>query len=58
MTILSDPKKAKNYNIPYSIESLNGIKKELFNLKNQVYSKKIVEKRDDVLVYYPPGYEG
>lgn len=58
ISILSDPKQAKKYKIPYTVQALENIKKELYAAKTKVYNKKIIENKEAVLVYYPPGYEG
>ena len=56
-SILRDPKLAKKYIIPNTIQQLNLFKEELNVLRNKIINKPL-KKFDDFVVFYPKGYEG
>lgn len=58
ITILSNPKIAKKYSIPYTIDELNKLKLRLDNLRKIAINFKIPERNKNILVAWPSGYEG
>lgn len=58
ISILSDPKLAKKYIIPHTMDNLLNTKKRLLQLRDMVLKFKIPERNKGILVAWPVGYEG
>jgi hypothetical protein len=59
ISLLSNPKEAKNYNIPHSLRELKELKVHLNGLINEAINAKLPDKlRSGVLVAWPDGFEG
>ena len=58
ITIMSNPKLAKKYYIPYTMDELNKLKTRLEILKKTAINFKIPERNKNVLISWPTGYEG
>ena len=58
LDILANPKVAKKFIIPNSESQLVRFQTQLNNVKTFVLKYKIPDKRDELVVWYPKGYEG
>ena len=58
LDILANPKVAKKFIIPNSESQLIRFQTQLNNVKTFVLKYKIPDKRDELVVWYPKGYEG
>ena len=58
MDILSSPKYSKKYRVPYTMEQLQQIKKELETMRINIINFKIPERNKNILVQWPSDYEG
>ena len=58
ITLLSNPKLAKKYYIPYTMDELNKLKLRLDTLRKMAINFKIPERNKNILVAWPQGYEG
>lgn len=56
--IETDPKLAKKYNIPHTLNELYDIKKRLTALKTEAFKHQIPERNKNILIAWPTGYEG
>lgn len=58
LSILNNPKTAKKYSVPHSIDQLNNMHNRLENLREMVLKYKIPERHRHILVSWADGYEG
>lgn len=58
LEIMNNPKMAKKFIIPNSESQLIRFNNQLIRIKKYVMNYKIPEKRDELVVWYPKGYEG
>ena len=58
ISIMENPKMAKKYNIPHSINQLYDLKKRLLLLRKNALEYRIPERNKNILVAWPSGYEG
>lgn len=58
ISILANPKLARKYNIPHTMEQLEAYKSRLLAYRDNVLKYKIPDKNKNVLVAWPTGYEG
>lgn len=58
ISILENPKLARKYNIPHSLNQLYELKKRLLFLRKMALEYRIPERNKGILVAWPTGYEG
>lgn len=58
MQLLNDPKLAKKYKVPHSMNTLKQTKAYLEKLRELALNKSIQKDERNIVVYYPAGYEG
>lgn len=58
ISILENPKIARKYNIPHSLNQLYELKKRLLFLRKSALEYRIPERNKSILIAWPTGYEG
>lgn len=58
IALMENPKTAKKYVIPHSLNDLYQIKKRLIVLRENAINYKIPERNKNILIQWPKGYEG
>ena len=56
--IINNPKMAKKFIIPNSESQLIRFNNQLIQIKKYILNYKIPEKRNELVSWYPTGYEG
>lgn len=58
ISIMENPKIARKYNIPHSLDQLYNLKKRLLLLRKTAIEYRLPERNRDILISWPTGYEG
>lgn len=58
IAIMENPKTAKKYDIPHTLQQLKILKLRLLELRKDALKQKIPERNKNILVAWPSGYEG
>jgi hypothetical protein len=58
LTLLSNPKTARKYRIPYTIDELKALHDRLERYIQDIIDMKLPSKNQGLLVAWPEGYEG